>query len=203
MALLRDDEKRFFRDNGYLIKNDVVPEDVLARAVDGLWHGVEADRQDPGTWVNADPKKPESSDPALHRLIVYDYGLFDMAEEMAGRGRLAEWAEPGPLFRYPTGGDDWPTPAGGHVDGYGQNDLTVAGFTVAVTVYLNHIKPRSGGFCVWPGAHEKIADYFKTHSLLSVNKQFLNPSDPPQQVHMGTIIDLPDPLEITGPPGWK
>ena len=86
------------------------------------------------------PKKPESSDPTLHRSIVYDYGVFDMAEEMAGKGRLTEWAEPTPLFRYPTGMDKWPTPSGGHVDGYGQKDLTVAGFTIAATVYLNDIK---------------------------------------------------------------
>ncbi|MDE2955165.1 MAG: phytanoyl-CoA dioxygenase family protein, partial [Gemmatimonadota bacterium] len=68
-------------------------------------------------------------------------------------------------------------------------------------VYLCDIKPRSGGFCVWPGTHAKMADYFRSHSLLSVNRQFLDPNAPPSQIHMGTIIDLPDPMEITGPAG--
>ena len=201
MGLLTHEEKQFFKDNGYLVKRDVLPEDLMERAVDGLWHGVWADRSDPQTWVNAEPKKPESKTPTLHRSIVYDYGVFDMAEEMAGKGRLTEWAEPTPLFRYPTGADQWSKPSGGHVDGYGQKDLTVAGFTIAATVYLCDIKPRSGGFCVWPGTHVKMADYFRSHSLLSVNRQFLDPSEPATQIHMGTIIDLPDPMEITGPAG--
>ena len=145
MGLLTRDEKQFFKDNGYLIKRDVLPQALMERAVDGLWHGVWADRSDPQTWVNAEPKKPESKTPALHRSIVYDYGVFDMVEEMTGKGRLTEWAEPAPLFRYPTGKDQWSEPSGGHVDGYGQTDLTVAGFTIAATVYLCDIKPRSGG----------------------------------------------------------
>ena len=201
MALLAEEEKAFFRNNGYLVKKGVLPKDLMARAVDGLWHGIDADRNDPKSWIDAEPKKPESSDPSLHREIVYGHGLFDMAEEMTGKGRLTEWAEPGPLLRYPTGNGQWPSPAGGHVDGYGQKDLTVAGFTIAITVYLNHIHPRSGGFCVWPGTHKKMADYFKSHSLLSVNRQFLDPKEPPNQVHMSTVIDLPEPVEITGPPG--
>ena len=62
MGLLTHDEKQFFKDNGYLVKRDVLPRALLERAVDGLWHGVWADRRDPKTWVNAEPKKPESSD---------------------------------------------------------------------------------------------------------------------------------------------
>ena len=40
MGLLTHDEKLFFKDNGYLVKRDVLPEDLMERAVDGLWHGV-------------------------------------------------------------------------------------------------------------------------------------------------------------------
>ena len=40
MGLLTREKKQFFKDNGYLFVRDVVPDDLLERAVDGLWHGV-------------------------------------------------------------------------------------------------------------------------------------------------------------------
>ena len=40
----------FFRTNGYLIRPNAVPKAVLIRAVDNLWSGVDADREDRAGW---------------------------------------------------------------------------------------------------------------------------------------------------------
>ena len=200
---LSTSEADFFCENGYFIRHDAVPSTLINRAVDGLWSGIHADRNDPTTWIDAEPKQPQSSDPQSLDDIVYTTGLFDTIEAMAGKNRLNPTAPPTPLLRYPSGSSDWPSPSGGHVDGYGQQDGTVSGFTVAVAVYLNDIQPQSGGFCVWPGTHTRIGDYLRSHSLLSVNKRYqeTNGKESGGQVRMSTIIDMPPPLDITAPAG--
>ena len=51
MPHLTAEDKMFFKDNGYLIKRGLLSRDQLERAQDALWGGIEADRDDPKTWV--------------------------------------------------------------------------------------------------------------------------------------------------------
>ena len=61
MSYLTADDKAFFKENGYLIKHDVLSEAQIQAAQDALWSGIEADRDDPKTWVNAGPRVPVPS----------------------------------------------------------------------------------------------------------------------------------------------
>jgi hypothetical protein len=79
-----------------------------------------------------------------------------------------------------------------HLDGYTVNGIYDA-FTIAVTVDINHIKPRSGGFTVWPGAHKRAHEFFGRHSLLKGLDAFRGTD--------GECVDLPVPIDVTGLPG--
>ena len=194
MPHLVEDDKRFFKENGYLLVHDVLSERQVEAAVDVLWEDMTLDRESPNTWINPGPIPMScASHPAI-RATLYDSPLFEMAEELVGKGRLAN-SSPGPQMTYPTGEDKWEIPSGGHLDGYytptnGVPEGTVGKFFLGVSCYVNHVRPRSGGFTLWPGTHIQSEEYFKTHSILSI-----------QGGSSRDVFDLPQPLEVTGPPG--
>jgi len=102
----------------------------------------------------------------------------------------------GPILVYPTGSREWSI-QNPHLDGYGKPIQTSEGFTIGVTVYLNDVKPKGGSFLLWPGSHQKVADHFRSHSLLSFNKGHLKEKPKP----LAELFELGDPVELTGPAG--
>lgn len=191
---LTAEDKAFFKENGYLIKHDTLTDEQIQNAQDALWEGIEADRDDPETWVNAGLRSPASGPhPAIHGTVM-ESPIFEMAEELVGKGKLNEGG-PGPALVFPSGDEDWDAPERGHLDGYytpnnGVPEGTVGLFHVGTTIYVEHVEPRGAGFTVWPGTHRAAGEYFKTHSLLSVQGGVFNEK-----------IEFPEPVEITGPPG--
>jgi hypothetical protein len=55
-ALLGEADLAFFRENGYVVVRNVVPEENLRAAVDAVWDFLELDADDPATWYPADRK---------------------------------------------------------------------------------------------------------------------------------------------------
>ncbi len=195
MPHLSAEDKVFFKDNGYLVKHDMLTQEQVEEALDVIWEHVEADRADSGSWIDAGPISPRCGDSPVIRLTLHETPLFDLAEELVGKDKLQKGGGPGPKLNFPTGAEDWAPPEGGHLDGYytptnGVPEGTVGRFCMGITLYLNHVKHRGGGFTVWPGTHKQAAEYFKTHSLLSVAGGGAR-----------RVFDLPEPVEITGPPG--
>lgn len=194
MAYLTTEDKAFFKDHGYLIRHDLLSQQQIDEARDALWEGLEAERDDPDTWVGAGPRVPvPSSHPAL-RATVMESHVFAAAEELIGKDRLNPGG-PGAHLVFPSGDDEWAGPSHGHLDGYytptnGVAEGTVGLFHVGTTIYVEDIEPRGGGFTIWPGTHRQSAQYFKTHSLLSI-----------QGGNSRDVFDLPEPLEVTGPAG--
>ena len=188
MAYFTTEDKAFFKANGYVVGHDTLREEQVRRAVDVLWEHIEADRDDPETWVNAGPRGnlPCTNHPDI-LATLHDTPLVDMAEELVGKGKLKVSNNPFCKMVYPTGNESWSHPDHGHMDGYTMEGV-VHTFTVGVTVNINPIKPQGGGFTIWPGTHIRAAEYFKTHSLLTPSKAYGE-------------RDLPEPVEITGPPG--
>ena len=93
--------------------------------------------------------------------------LQEMCEELVGDDlQVSNYTFAKPVF--PTGRpkSEWSHPGHGHLDGY-TCDGVVDMFTVAVTVNMNDIKPKSGGFTVWPGTHIRAHDYFRKHALVN------------------------------------
>lgn len=195
MPHLTDADKTFFKKNGYLVKHDLLTDQQLSDALDVVWENLDCKRDDPASWINASPNHPPiGAHPAI-RATLYETAVFEMAEELVGKGKLNNSTNPGPHFRYPTGETDWETPKGGHLDGYytptnGVPEGTVGRFQVGTSFYLNNVVNQGGGFTVWPGTHIQAAEYFKTHSLLTFKGGNANDT-----------FDMPEPVEITGGPG--
>ncbi len=172
MANLSMVDKQFFKDNGYLIKRSVLSCDQVEAARNSLWSGIDADRDDPSTWVGAGPRVPcPGSDPSIN-ATVNESPVFSMMEEMVGHDQLQSGV-PGPHLVFPSGDDQWSEPKHGHLDGYytptnGVPEGTVGYMTLNVTIYVEDIAPRGGCFTVFPGTHKMAHEYFKTKSLLSV-----------------------------------
>lgn len=195
MALLTDEDKAFFKKNGYLVKHDVLTEIQLANALDTIWEHMNCDRADSNTWINAGPAHPPVGSHPTIRATLHESPVFDMAEELVGKDKLNSGANPSPHFRFPTGDTEWSLPDRGHLDGYytptnGVPEGTVGRFQVGTTLYLNHVKHQAGGFTIWPGTHQQSAEHFKKHSLLCFKGG--NASE---------TFDMPEAVEITGPPG--
>ncbi len=195
MAHLTAEDKAAFKENGYLVKHDMLTEQQIQDGLDVLWENIEADRHDPETWVNAGPRNPKCGGHPAIRGTLHDSPIFEMAEELVGKGRLNENSGPGPKMNYPTGKNDWSPPSGGHLDGYytpsnGVAEDTVGKFMIGATIYMNHIQHQGGGFTVWPGTHRMAGEYFKNHAINSIKGGSGR-----------RVFDLPEHEEITGPPG--
>lgn len=194
MSYLTPEDKAFFKENGYLVKHGTLTEDQIRKAQDALWEGIKADRSEPRTWIQAGPRAPVSGNHPAIRATIYESPIFAMAEELVGKDRLSQGGGPGPALVYPSGNEEWSLPQGGHLDGYytptnGVPEGTVGTFHVGATLYVEDVESRGGGFIVWPGSHKIAAEYFKTHSLLSINGGVFGK------------LNLGQPLEITGPAG--
>jgi hypothetical protein len=195
MSHLTPADKTFFKENGYLVKHNTLTQEQIRNAQDALWEGIQADRSDPATWINAQPRSPVPGNHPALRATLHESPIFAMAKEMVGKDLLAEGANPGPALVYPTGKEQWSLSQHGHLDGYytptnGVPEGTVGTFTIGATIYVEKVEHRGGGFTVWPGSHAAAAAYFKTHSLLS-----LNGGDPSNAFDSGAAV------EITGAAG--
>ncbi len=198
MPHLTDADKNFFKENGYLVKHNVLSAVQISAAQDALWEGIEADRNDPKTWIDANPRVPVPSNHPAISATAQESPAFAMAEELVGKGRLNP-GNPGPRLVFPSGSDEWALPEHGHLDGYytpnnGVPEGTVGIFHVGLTIYVEHIEPRGAGFIVWPGSHKVAHEYFKNHSLLSIQGGT-------SQTLFAGLENPPRAMEITGPPG--
>ena len=187
MTHFSNEEKEFFKKNGYIVKQNTISIQLIQQALEVVWQHIDADRNQAESWINAGPKGnlPCTDHPDIKSLINNSQ-QFSMAEELVGEGRLEVANYPFCKMIYPTGESDWQLPERGHMDGYirpGHVDT----FTLGITMNLNNVKHQGGGFTVWPGTHIIAAEYFKSHSLLDGKKAYGD--------------QLPQPVEIFGPPG--
>lgn len=175
MAYFTTEEKQQFKQLGFVTKDSIIPQEIRSKAIDVLWDTIEADRDDPETWVNAEPRgNLPCSDNEHIAATVHQTAVYEMAEELTGPDKLGEPSNPLCKMQYPTGHDQWEPPHG-HLDGYTDPDRSEAWtFSIGVTMNIADVAPRSGGFTVWKGSHEKVAEYLRSHSLLSgygINKE--------------------------------
>jgi len=192
--ILSVENKSFFKQNGYLVKHDTLTSEQVTAGIDEVWKHIEADRDAPSSWVGAGPTFPKCGDTQPILDTLYASPVYGMAEQLVGEGLLTRPSSFGPKLNFPTQETEWSV-GGGHLDGYytptnGVPEGTVGRFFVGVTLYLSHQHPEGGGFTIWPGTHLQAAEYFKTHSMLK-----------PVGGNVKDVFDMPEPVEITGPPG--
>ena len=174
-----DRQKREFKRNGFLVRQDVLDDDLVARASEAVWEGIPYDRDDHEALVETPERienawdhveDPEPFAEINRRLAPYAETLIRGDIEPPGEGiQLA--------LRFPSGqqSDDDPFPEPhrehGHIDGYGPSfdrNHEVGHFQVGAAVYLDRVEPRGGGFTVWPGSHYHAGAYYEDNHLESL-----------------------------------
>ena len=88
MPHLTSADKHSFKENGCLIVRGALTSAQIQAAQDALWTGIEADRDDHATWVEAGPRTPVPAHHPAIRAAVHESPLFAMMEEMVGEGQL-------------------------------------------------------------------------------------------------------------------
>ena len=206
MAYLTIEDKEMFREEGYIVKKGLVGPELMAKARNVIWDNLDVDRNDSSTWIAAGKAGAQGmgEHPEFHALI-YDTPLFDIAEELAGKDRLAPLhaSTASANFRFPQL-EEWQGPKGVHLDGHGIGGGVVNNWTVGISLYLNDVIPEGGGTCVWPGTHIQMAEYFRTHSRMSLSRTFYQlPIHAGEFCHVKEITNLDAEAyqEVSGPAG--
>ena len=196
MRYFEKEEVDHFKEHGFVVKREVVDRTLLSKAVERFWEEMGLDREMPDSWTEGGVRGnlPCGSDPDV-RATLTESPIQDMCEELVGKDTLTvsnyTFAKP----VYPTGKspEEWSHPEHGHLDGHGLVDGVVGSFTIAVTVNIGDVKPKSGAFTVWPGTHRRVHEYFRSHSLVNGLKSL--------QDDEGNWDDLPEAVENPGPAG--
>ena len=102
MPYLTYDDKATFKENGYLVKHDLLTEEQLQNALDVIWEHLECDRDDPGTWIDSGPRNPPVGDHPAIQATLYESPIFDMAEEIVVmyHGKVMESGTLDDIFRH-------------------------------------------------------------------------------------------------------
>jgi hypothetical protein len=165
---LSTDEIRFFKDNGYLIKRNVLDPDLCARARDRLWEGAPPTRKrdDPDTWIGPFTPEEENEDGSNHRkgfrwnfrepgsedwmiqLLATDPKMWGMAEQFLGKGQVQEPTGIRGIYCTLPYGDAPLKTKECHTDGHA--------FHVGAVGLIDTVPLNGGAFTVWPGSHRRF-----------------------------------------------
>jgi hypothetical protein len=209
-----DRERREFVRNGFLVRDDVVDDDLIAAGREAIAEGLDVDPDDPAEYVGTGYTENAAGDADSEPFEAIVDQLFPAVETLVGEGVLAEPSGGMQLainFPEADATDDFPMPrrATGHLDGYKNFDSNpeVGGGTVAACVYVDDVAPRSGGFTVWPESHRVAAKYFEDHCLETVGGKPNNSQVPAVGEESGEwdygdlLWNRYDPYEIAGAAG--
>jgi len=77
MAYLTAEDKEMFREEGYMVKHDVVAPELMETARNVIWDNLDVDRNDPSTWIQGGKEGSQGmgGQSDFHALI-YDSPLF-------------------------------------------------------------------------------------------------------------------------------
>jgi len=165
MAILTDDDRRFFRENGYLRVRGVVPPENCRAVIDLIYRFLGFDPDNPSDWYRLPLQRggmlemyqqPEMWDnrqhPRMHALFSEIYGT-ERLQVSFDRVNFNPPVHPDhPEYDHP-GMLHWDIdPA----------TAPVAPFRVQGVLYLDHTPVERGGFCCVPGHHELITRWAAT-----------------------------------------
>ncbi len=162
---LSDADLRFFRDNGFLIKRQVLKSHLIEKAQEVFWANAPAQlkRDDPASWIGpfaAEYHLNEDQDyrggyrwnlrhigdaPWMMDLIPRDPDIVAMAEQLLGAGQLRQPRRTRGIYTTLPRADADFEPDHLHVDEHA--------FHLGIVGYLGDVVPNGGGFRVWPSSH--------------------------------------------------
>ena len=177
MSVLTEDEIRFFKREGYLVKKGALDPELCARARERLWDDPPPSlkKDDPDSWVG--PIKPEEEsmdksnykrgyrwqyrkvgrEPWMVELLAKNPVVWGAAEQMLGKGNFPEPRGVRGIYCTLPYGDVERQPRHLHVDAHA--------FNFAVVGYIDHVPEDGGGFTVWPKSHRTFFFDYQTRYL--------------------------------------
>jgi hypothetical protein len=173
---LSPEHRRQLLDDGYVKFPNLVPPDVLRRAVRAINASI-------GKGMNASDMTTFSAQSFCPEIlgtpVISD--LFnasparDLAEDAVGPGRVRPVDAGQVALRFPRDlSVARPPTFGPHIDGMhtptnGVPKGTISNFTALLGVLLSDLPDEfAGNFTVWPGSHLRHADYFRAHGPRSL-----------------------------------
>lgn len=171
------DEMRHFKRNGFVIKRNVMPPELIEKAQAVFWERAPAQlrRDDPATWMG--PFRPEfefegeeehpdqiggyrhnlrtiGDDDWIKDMIARNANLIGMAEQLLGKGRLDPPDRTRGIYTtLPRAHDD-------ELSNHLHVDRHV--FHLSTVTYLGPVVAGGGGFRVWPASHTWFARTFES-----------------------------------------
>lgn len=157
---LTTEQVQFFKDNGYLVLQDLLDPAHVATLRRNVGEFLGMDPDAPESWRKQDVRsapRPFAVDPPEMGLRHVP-GLRNAVAELGGgtfRGGSEQLILNWPLAP----GTPWKQPEKGHID------LIFVGlhwrFSLGATTYLYEVEHGGGAFCVWPGSHYEVWRYFQ------------------------------------------
>jgi hypothetical protein len=178
------EEIRFFKTQGYLIKRGILDPKLTARARDRLWDNAPPSlrRDDPDTWIGpireeevseerANYKKgfrwqyrAPGREPWMVQLLARNADVWEMAEQLLGKGQLVEPSGIRGIYCTLPYGDEPARANGCHVDAHP--------FHLGVVGYIDDVPEGGGSFSVWPGSHLEFYPTFITRYKRDATEQY-------------------------------
>lgn len=164
-----------YREDGYTVVSNLIPEEIIDRAVASLWTRLGMDPDKPDSWKQPPPPPPTNAAWHLNAspARIEHLGLTDAAllacctpEYRAATRALATFA-PGAfccqreypeavwsMNQFPSSTTPAPPP---HLDGGHRHlKITPGPFRMITLIYLSDVEPHGGGTMVWPGSNRKF-----------------------------------------------
>ncbi len=185
MGVLTEEDIRFFKREGYLIKRGVMDPELCARARERLWDEPPPSikKDDPQTWIGPIKIEEESDDPEnlkkgfnwRYRRLGKEPWMADMlprsefmrsaAEQLLGKDRFVLPERVRGIYctlPQPEGAERKPRSL--HVDAHA--------FSFAMVGYIDDVAPDGGGFTVWPKSHQKFFFDYHTRYVNEPTEQY-------------------------------
>jgi hypothetical protein len=190
MSTLTDDQTRLYAAQSYLLVSDLIPQDVARAAEAAMWRLLQADPDDPQSWVEGNLAHQVFDSPEL--LACYTPAMVTAARILAGE---ADDTIQAPKSAYainvfPKPGEwRWPRPHIDHsIKEHGHKTFPRA-FRIAAMTFLSDVPPHGGGTVVWPESHtvlERLAssDPARYEMMWALNQELAH-------------TRLSDPVELT------
>ncbi|KAM3955877.1 phytanoyl-CoA dioxygenase, peroxisomal [Aphomia sociella] len=162
MVRLTEEQKQFYKDNGYLVLKNLIPEDelnTLSREYDELFYRKNQQKME-SSWVGSDANDRKSDSPytvkGIHNLqyhsavfgkILYNKELLDALEDVMETKNIILHHTKAHL-KPPENGAAYPMHQDYQYFPY-EKDSMVAAF-----IHFDAANPENGGLFVYPGSHK-------------------------------------------------
>ena len=181
---LSNEEILLFRDNGFLIKRQVLKPDLGERAQEAFWSKApdRLKRNEPETWVGTFAEEEHVDDgtdyrgghrwnwrhvgdaPWMMDLIPRDRDIVTIAEQLLGVGQLRPPRMTRGIYTTLPCRDEDFEPEHLHVDQHP--------FHLGMVGYLGDVLPNGGGFRVWPSSHRWFYYIFESQCKSERNEAY-------------------------------